>query len=146
MKIIDKHSLRGVFRLRVYKNGSLIQEYADNNLIVNAAKVSLANLLSGDGGSKIVTKIGFGTSGTAPASSDTALTNPYIKAVVGHSYPAIGQVEFSWNLLTSEANGLQIKEFGLISDDGTLFARKVRTEAIPKADDISIEGQWLIIF
>ncbi len=146
MKIVERSSLRGVFRLNVYRNGELIDTYEDNNLIVSAAKVSLAALLSGDGASKIVTKIAFGTNGTAPASSDTAITGAYTKNVVGHSYPATGQVEFSWNLLTGEANGMQIKEFGLISEDGTLFARKVREEAIPKADDISIEGQWLIIF
>jgi hypothetical protein len=40
---------------------------------------------------------------------------------------------------------LKIIEFGLLCEDGTLWARKIREEAIPKEADISLEGEWIII-
>jgi hypothetical protein len=55
---------------------------------------------------------------------------------------------------TTEANGMAILEFGLMSDDGTLFSRRIREDEngtpvnkpINKESDISIIGQWIIIF
>ncbi|MDR2632124.1 MAG: hypothetical protein LBC51_00685 [Treponema sp.] len=41
-------------------------------------------------------------------------------------YPAAGQIQINWNLLTAEANGKAIMEFGLLCSDGTLFTRKNR--------------------
>ena len=46
-------------------------------------------------------------------------------------YPAPGRTEFKWNLLTTEANGSAIFEFGLIRAHGLLYARKVRERAFP---------------
>jgi hypothetical protein len=66
----------------------------------------------------------------------------------------MGQVQFNWSLGTTEANGMAIHEFGLMSDDGTLFSRRIREDQngnpinkpINKESDISIIGQWIIIF
>jgi hypothetical protein len=55
------------------------------------------------------------------------------------------QAEFKWSLPKSEANGMKIVEFGLLCKNETLFARKLRSEAIPKEADISLEGEWIII-
>ena len=87
-----------------------------------------------------------GTNGTAPDSEDKVITGAYKKTLIGSSHPTAGQVLFEWNLLESEANGKAIKEFGLLCADGTLFARRTRTKALEKENDISIEGEWLIIF
>jgi hypothetical protein len=46
----------------------------------------------------------------------------------------------------SEANGMAIREFGLLTANGTLFARRIRANPIYKESDISIEGEWIIIF
>lgn len=145
MNFKDSGSIRGEFSLKVYKKGVLIEEYTDSNLIMNVAKDALARLIGGDGSGKTITKIGFGTNGTAPTPDDTALTNAYIKPITSRSYPQTGHVTFTWRLETTEANGKQIREFGLLCSDNTLFARKTRG-AIEKADDISLEGTWTIIF
>ncbi len=142
----DTVALRGHFRMKVYRRGELIDEYEDHNLIVNAARSAMARLIAGDGTGKNINRIAFGTNASTPAPGDTAITSAYSKAVQGFSYPAPGQVEISWNLLVTEANGKSISEFGLLCSDGTLFARKSRTKPIEKDSDISIEGQWLIIF
>ncbi len=139
--------LRGAFSLRVIdKYGNIIEEYMDNNLIVNAAKVTLASLISNASVSnKVITKIGFGTGNTTPTASDTALTNAYVKNISRYTYPSAGQVKFSWTLDYGEANPKAIAEFGLLSSDGTLFARKVRS-VINKDSDLALAGDWTIIF
>jgi hypothetical protein len=137
--------MRGCFRMRVYKRGKLVEEYQDRNLIVNGARDAVARLISGAGEGKQIARIAFGTSGNIPTPDDTAITNPFIKPILSASYPETGQVEFKWNLQSGEANGKGIIEFGLLCADGTLYARKIRQEAIPKEPDISLEGEWIII-
>lgn len=146
MRINDDEKMRGSFCLRVYRHGVLIEEVVEHNLIVDIAKISLARLVSGEGAGRQITKIAFGTNGATPVPSDSAITGAYTKAVDSHRYPVNGQVEFSWSLAASEANGKKIREFGLLSDDGSLFARKTRTEPIAKENDITIDGQWTIVF
>jgi len=41
---------------------------------------------------------------------------------------------------------MAINEFGLLTSDGTLFARKNRNTPINKDSDIALEGQWIIYF
>jgi hypothetical protein len=131
--------------VQVYRHGALIDEFEDDNLIVNGARDALAQLIGGDGAGKTVAQIGFGTSGDGPSPDDAALTGAYVKNLSGRTYPAPGQVEFSWSLATSEANGKAIREFGLICTDGSLFSRKVRG-VIEKENDISLSGTWTITF
>jgi hypothetical protein len=145
MKIVDTVGLKGIFEIKVYKKGSLIDTYREDNMIMNIAKEALAKLIGGDGSGKTITKIGFGTNGSGPTPEDTTLTNAYIKNITSKTYPQVNQVRFTWSLATSEANGKSIREFGLICSDNTLFARKTRG-VIEKSDDISLEGSWTIIF
>lgn len=139
--------MRGEFSLiGKDKEGKVVFNYSDNNLIVNNAKVALASLVSSAGAdSKVITQIGFGTSGTTPSPNDTVLTASYKKNVTSFSYPEPGKVRFSWRLDYGEANGKAISEFGLLCADGSLFARKVRG-AITKDVDLALEGEWTIIF
>lgn len=145
MRFEEIQPLRGVFVLRVWRDGQIVEEHTDPNMIMTAAKDALARLIGGDGAGKTVTKIGFGTNGNGPTPNDTALTSAFVKTVTGHEYPATGQVRFNWRLDTSEANGKGIREFGLITADDAIFARKTRA-VIEKADDISLDGSWTIIF
>jgi hypothetical protein len=137
--------MRGCFILRVYKRGKLIERYQDHNLIVSGAQAAAAQLLAGAGQGKYISKIAFGTNGNVPTPDDTEIASPFTKRVSAYSFPATGHVEFKWNLLSNEANGMRIFEFGLLCEDGTLWARKIRQEAIPKEADISLEGEWIII-
>lgn len=146
MKEIETFPLRGIFELIVKKDGKVIETYRDDNLIVNGARNQAARLFAGDGANRAIANIAFGTSGSAPAVTDTAITGAYTKAVSGFEYPETGQVQTNWELGTSENNGMAIMEFGLLSADGTLLCRKVRERPINKETDISIEGHWKWIF
>ena len=144
MKINEEAAMKGTLLLRVYDAGNnLVEEYEERNLIVNAGKASMANLLSSGSAVKRITKIGFGTDGTAPSSGDTGLTSSFVKNVDSYSYPDSTSVVFAWSLGYTEANGKAIQEFGLISNDNTLFARRTRA-TINKTSDLRLEGTWKI--
>lgn len=145
MNIRDDAVFKGLFEVRIYKGERLLEEYRDENMIMNLAKDALAKLIAGAGAGKVITKIGFGTNGSGPTPDDAALTTSFSKAIATITYPVPGQAKFGWNLATTEANGMLIKEFGLICSDNTLFARKTRG-GIDKASDISLDGSWTIIF
>jgi len=142
----EKVPLEGIFRLKVYRSGVLVEEHEDSNLIVNEARIQMACLVAGEGAGRHIAGIAFGTNGTLPNAADKTITNQYARPVEGFSYPAMGQVQFDWQLPVTENNGLAILEFGLLTEDGTLFARRVRSVPINKEADISLEGQWVIIF
>jgi hypothetical protein len=150
--------MRGCFRMKIFRNGRLIETFEDHNLIVSGAKESMARLLAGEGTGRNITSIAFGTSGDVPIPDDTEITAPFVKPLSGHSYTVTDEegyaevpadaplVEFQWNLLNSEANGKAISEFGLLCADGTLFARRTRQLPLNKLSDIALEGYWIIYF
>jgi hypothetical protein len=150
LEMKDAISLRGVFTMNVYKgegvNRKLIEAFEDHNLIVNLARVSMAHLIAGDVDDRSMLDIAFGTNGNPPTVDDTEITDPFVKELGGITYPQAGQVRFAWNLTNSEANGMAIMEFGLLTADGNLFCRRTRTTPINKESDISLEGTWTIIF
>lgn len=146
MRLTDSAQICGRLRIWVRKNGELVERFDEHNLIVDGAKVAMAHLAGGDIGSRSISKVAFGTNGTAPAASDEAITEPYEKDVDSVEYPQDGQVTFHFSLGSSEANGKQIREFGLLCADGTLFARRIRSEALAKEQDITIDGEWTIAF
>jgi hypothetical protein len=143
---VEKTPLRGTLRYTIFKNGVPIERIEDSNLIVNGARLQMAHLIAGDVAQRSINRISVGTNGTAPTVSDTAITGAFTKAVDGFTCPANGQVQVNWKLLVSEANDMAIKEFGLLTANGTLFARRIRANPIYKESDISIEGEWIIIF
>ncbi len=145
MNITDTISMRGIFELAIYRHGQKIEDYRENNLILTATRSAIVQMLAGVGSGEAVKKIGFGSNGTAPVPGNSALANAYIKNVSGHTFPADGQVRFSWSLAASEANGLAITEFGLLTASNTLLARKTRG-AIQKESDLALEGSWTLIF
>jgi hypothetical protein len=145
-KFVEESSVRGRLRYTVFKDGVPIEEVEDNNLIVNGARLQMAHLVAGDTASRSINRIAVGTSGNVPTVTDTEITGAFVKPVTGFVYPENGQVQVNWKLLISEANGIAIREFGLLTANGTLFARRIREKPINKESDISIEGEWIIIF
>ena len=158
---------RGIFKMTVRKAGEIIEVYEDHNMIVNNAKLLMAHLIGGDTSGRSITKIGFGTNNATPLPDNASLTNPYVKQIGSISFPGFStddinvgpifglpddlivayygyQVQFDWELLTTEGNGRAISEFGLISENNTLFSRRARNNPIHKESDISIEGSWII--
>jgi len=158
LKFVDdigkQKPIRGILNYKVFKNGVLIEEVRGANLILNGARDQMAHLVAGDFTDRNIIKIAVGTNGTPPVVTNETLTGAFIKNLDGYSFPAMGQVQFDWSLGTAEANGLSILEFGLMCEDGTLFSRRIREDElgnpinkpINKESDISIIGQWILIF
>lgn len=138
--------MRGRFRLLVWRHGRIIGRMNDDNLVVDLAKTGITRLLGGDTTNRPITKFAVGTNGTAPAAGDTTITNVFVKAVDGVSYPTASSVRFAFSLTDAEANGLAILEFGLLTAGNVLYARKVRASALNKAADITISGTWTLSF
>jgi hypothetical protein len=138
--------IHGVFRMRVYQNGVLVEMYEDQNLIVNMGCDQLAHLIAGDFIGRHITHIAFGTNGDIAVPADTAITNAFQEPVESVEFPQMGQVRFNWTLGADQANGKAIMEFGLITEDGKLFARRTRTNPLNKESDFSLEGDWTIEF
>lgn len=139
----DSINAKGYFRLQVFSNsGALIEDYIEINLVVTLGKSNVARLLAGEG--KKIGKIAVGTSGTAPTPSDSSLTGAFSKVIASYTFPEVNSVQFSWSIEETEANGMTIREFGLLLDDGTLFARKTRSDII-KTAGVRLVGTWKIV-
>ncbi|MEX2155127.1 MAG: hypothetical protein WD825_17410 [Gemmatimonadaceae bacterium] len=138
---------RGIFEVRVYRGRRLIEHVVDRNLVVNGMKATLANLLGAGTAAHVITQIAFGSSGAVAAVGDVRpLQNEYLRAIGLATYPLVGQVRFAWSLGAAEANGLAIREFGLVTTGGVLVARKSRASAIQKENDVTLEGSWTLVF
>lgn len=149
MKAIDTATMQGRLRINVYRliegRKIPIDRFVDNNLIVSSGYQLITFLLAGEPGNHKITKIAVGENGTAPDASDVGpLLNQFLKPIDSYNFLADNIVQFNISIDTGEANGLQIAEFGLFSEDEQLFARKIRLPAIPKDSDIIIEGDWTI--
>lgn len=136
----------GRFILNVWRDGVLVDQIDEPNLIVDNSKQIHARLLGGDVANRSVTQIAFGTSGTTPAGGNTSITGAFVKAVDLVSYPNANQVQFDFSLSSSQNNGMAILEFGLLTAGNVLYARKVRTVALNKESDLSFTGSWIISF
>jgi hypothetical protein len=106
--------------VRLYRRRELIWE--GQNLFVNAGLPALANLIAGVTTGQFVTAIGFGSGPASPTVTDTALTaNPaYYNAIVSHSFPSSGSVQFNYALAPADygALGITIQELGLFANAG----------------------------
>jgi hypothetical protein len=146
IKYAELPFLCGRLSYTVYKNGIPVESFADSNLIVNTGRLQMAHLIAGDAAGRSINRIALGTNGDAPLLADTVIANAFAKNVDAFEYPAIDRVKINWKILQSEANGMAIREFGLLAENGALFARRVRDKPLYKEPDISIIGEWIIIF
>jgi hypothetical protein len=138
--------IKGIFSLIVKdKKGNVIEEYEDRNLIVDKARYNMAQLISVAANNYYIDSIAFGVGTNDANVADLGLTSPINFAFDSIEYPDNNSVAFNWSLGLSDANGIAITEFGLMSHNGDLFARKVRA-AINKTSDFTITGTWKIIF
>lgn len=123
--------------------GRIIDRYSGENLVILNGKTNITKLLGGDVSGKAITQIAVGTNGTAPDLSDTGITNQFAKAIDSISYPAADTVQINAIINNDEANGMMVREAGLLLGDNTLFARKTR-EAIDKTNAIALNIIWKI--
>ncbi len=115
------------------------------NLVVTTGRECCALLVGSGNTDKIVETMDFGTDNTAANMSDTAITGAFNKGMDSITYPAANQVQFDCILETTENNGMTIEEVGLITADGTLFARYL-TGTIVKSSFLRVAIAWTITF
>lgn len=133
----------GVLHLIAYdQQGRELWSLQQSNQIVNGAYEIAAEALAGLPNAAI-SKVAAGTNGTAPTENDTSITDPTIVDVQTVEYPAPDTVRFNFTFGYMDAAGKSIAEFGLLTTDGRLFARKVR-QPIEKTEYMTIKGSWEI--
>ncbi|MCG2614910.1 hypothetical protein LZZ85_11480 [Terrimonas sp. NA20] len=136
--------VRGEVDIRLYQGETEVNRVYEPNLVVDLGKTNVAKLLGGDAAGKAVTKFGVGTNAVSAAVGDVGLTGMFSKSIDSVSYPDSRSVMFHFDLDNGEANGISIREFGLLNDSNVLFARKVREAAIVKTNLIRLVGTWKI--
>ncbi|MGH7879119.1 MAG: hypothetical protein ACREQD_06435 [Candidatus Binataceae bacterium] len=119
--------------MRLYERGQTIWECS--NIFVNAGLPALANLIAGISAGQYVSALGYGSSGLAPAATDTGLnaTPAYYNSVGSHTFPSSGSVQFNYSLLTTDygANGIAIQELGLFANSANVALPAVQGSANP---------------
>lgn len=145
MKITDPiRRPRGILHLTAYDpQGRELWRDKGQNLIVHAGYEALADCFTGNADAA-VSHIEVGTRGDIPIPADAEITDPVRIDATITSKGAIG-FRLDFTIGYAMANGMQIREFGIITADGRLFSRKVRA-AIEKTDAMTIVGQWDIDF
>lgn len=139
------HLMSGILHLKALRaDGTELWRMSDHNLIVAGGYRVAAEALAGVEGARIKF-VGVGVNGTDPADTDTALTDAVAVEVQSVEYPENGTVRFNFTIGYDDANGMDIREFGLMTADGRLFSRKVR-EPIEKTQYMTIAGAWDINF
>ena len=149
MKIKDKHrKLEGQLTIRAVDiRGNVLFEQQSKNLIVDTGYNATARSLAGEVEASIA-RIAIGTNGTPPAPEDTEITNQlsFSTAIELHTDKIL---RFHFQIGNNDANGRTIREFGLLTQDGTLFSRLTQNERgepyeIIKSRSFALRGYWEI--
>jgi hypothetical protein len=134
--------VRGRLCLRAFdKQGVELWKESGANLVVNSGYEFITKILAELSGPYIA-QIAVGENGDPAQASDTSLTNPEMFGFTTVSYPYARAIRFDFQIAYSDCAGKTIREFGLITSDGRLFARKIRSEPIEKTTHFSIVGKW----
>ena len=135
-------AVMGRVRARIYQAGQLVGTWEGANVITDVGRAALAAALVGDIGAAFA-EIGAGEGGAAADASDTGLQLATLwRAVEEVSDLGGGTVRIRWRIPEGAATGANLIELGLRASDNTLIARRVRSEAIPMAADVALEGDW----
>lgn len=126
------------------QSGKILDQFKESNLVVNLGRANVAKLIGGSPDGKPVTKVACGESSAPADLADTTLLNQFTKGIDSATYPAGNKVSFAFTFGETDANGLEIVEFGLFNSDSLMFARKVRETPIVKTSAIIIAGIWTI--
>ena len=119
------------------------RRYVKNNLVVDAGKNLVRDLLNGGSGNAI-SRIALGTGTTAASASDTGLESQSFIKNITQKVISTKQILSKLFITTSEISGT-FNEAGLFAST-TLFSRVVLDVAIVKASDESLYLEWELNF
>ena len=144
MNITEKlKEMKGHLSLqRISRTGEVIESYEWDNLIVTSGYNAAAQALAGVAGAKI-NAIALGSNSNNPTLEDTDITNPLSFSFTDIEYFEPAKVKFNFTIDFFEAIGMDIYEWGLITQDGRLFSRIVRPP-ISKTNEMMLVGSWTI--
>jgi len=133
-----------VITVRESLGGAIVKRIRRRNLVVNTGRDLIAGLLKGSS-VLYLTHLGIGTSSTAVAATQTALTAEVYRAAYTQTTLGTGQLKLKYFLASTTANGNTLREAGLFTNPagGTMFARATHS-AIAKTSSISITYEWTI--
>jgi len=149
MEITDAIKISGSLHLEIVnKYGVVTDVYDFDNLITNVGYLVTAQAIAGVAGVGI-NRVAVGTSSTSPNSNNTSITNAVYVNVKSVEYPAPTRPEikvvvvFNFEVDYLVAVGMNIYEFGLITQDNRLFSRWTRA-LIQKTNEMKLVGRWTV--
>lgn len=134
--------------VRDAKTGNLLGRRRVHNLVLDAGLNLLRDLINGTVTSGNVTHVAVGTGTTPPAGTDTALVAEVFRDVVTARTVSPKAVNFQLVLASTQANGHNLTEAGLIVAGlvpEVLFARAI-FEAVPKDETVTVTLSWDVTF
>lgn len=116
------------------------------NLIVTLGKKLVVRHLGGDASyhDEFLTKMGFGTSDTAPSAGDTALGAEVTEKTATITYPTDTSLKATATLATGDANGNTIKEIGLKTGVTEFLFSRIANLSIAKTATVTVTVEWTI--
>ena len=134
------------FQIIDANTGKLIDEFTEHNIITDIGYNSVAKMLAGEQNLHI-DRIIIGENYAPPAATDTVNTisdNQLVLPFSSIEHPDEFSVRFNFRIFGHVGNGISMVEFGLLTADGRLFSRLVRTQIIEKSDQVEILGGYII--
>lgn len=145
----DNEGLRvsGSLKLKFYDGkGKLFREDIDHNLIVSSGVAFFARLLTGATAGESISRIAVGTNHAFPQPMDSVITNSETFLLSSReALPGIGNAVFKTTIDYSQAIGINMAEFGLLTSTNTLVARRI-IDPIVKTSVMRVEVEWIINF
>ena len=121
-------SVHGLLEIHVTNilSGKVERIVKIDNLIVSNFAAQEALALAGNTlADRVINRIQVGTSGTAPAVTDNAITGAVNVVITSTTYPTGKSIQFVGTLGSGDGNGVTYQEAGLLFNDATLAARQV---------------------
>jgi hypothetical protein len=139
--------IQGKLNLRVINKDGTGQFFELANQITSGMREVIFNALSlGEIASNPITRIGIGSGSTPASNSDSALETPILEKNILDISRSDNQLTFLFEEVGyEEANGETIREYGLLTYDNTLVARKLDVP-VEKTNLKKLELSWVITF
>jgi len=152
VSVREPFTLRGEIQI-VVRGGPRVRRIAVRNTILYTGRNALLYLLAQNTGSPTDWKLSRlipGTNGSPPTAGDPGALAPVglsDQIVLGPSdvvvSPGTGELIVTGTLLSTQANGADLREIVLGMGNGEAFARQV-TPIIPKNDPLTVTYTWRI--
>lgn len=147
----DIFEVKGRLKVDVFKDGKWTYGEWKDNVITTVGKNALATFMNGGAASTLVSHMGFGTSSTAVAASDTTLGaelsgGGYARVAVTKSNPS-GNVAQYVATLTNLLAQVTVNEAGLFNaaSAGNLFAHQLTgAQTIGSSTSDSLQITWQV--